>query len=45
MGPDAIVDIDVRLLAAVGDRRGASYHLQVAVGNIESKDSVQFILN
>jgi len=24
---------------------GASYHLQVAVGNIESKDSVQFILN
>ncbi|WP_144715186.1 hypothetical protein [Curtobacterium pusillum] len=23
---------------------GASYHLQVAVGNIESKDSVQFIL-
>lgn len=24
---------------------GASYHLQVGVGNIESKDSVQFILN
>ena len=24
---------------------GASYHLQVAVGNIESKDSAQFILN
>ena len=24
---------------------GASYHLQVAVGNIESKDSVQFILD
>ncbi|WP_083402950.1 hypothetical protein [Curtobacterium sp. MCBA15_008] len=23
---------------------GASYHLQVAVGNLESKDSVQFIL-
>ncbi|QSB23820.1 hypothetical protein [Curtobacterium sp. 24E2] len=24
---------------------GASYHLQVAVGNLESKSSVQFILN